>query len=128
MKIFYTPKLKQLSRTLRKNSTLSEVLLWNKLKGRQICGCQFMRQKPIGNYIMDFYCSKLKLAIEIDGISHDSKFKEDKERQKDLEKLGISVIRFNDLNLKKDIDSVLRTIEYWINKNGRKIQPPNPLY
>ena len=53
MKIYYNPKLKQLSRNLRNNSTLAEVLLWDKLKKRQVYGYQFMRQKPIGNYIVD---------------------------------------------------------------------------
>jgi very-short-patch-repair endonuclease len=58
MKIYYDSKLKQLSRDLRINSTLSEVLLWNELKARKMSGFQFMRQKPIGNYIVDFYCGK----------------------------------------------------------------------
>ena len=66
----YNPKLKKLARKLRNKSTKSEVLLWNYLKGRQIKGFDFHRQKPIGNYIVDFYCSELLLAIEIDGESH----------------------------------------------------------
>ncbi len=61
MKIYYDPKLKTLSRKLRNNSTLSEVLLWNMLKSKKMKGCQFVRQKPIDNYIVDFYCSKLKV-------------------------------------------------------------------
>jgi len=82
MKIYYNPKLKALSRKLRNNSTLSEVLLWNQLKSRKMRGYQFMRQKPIGNYIVDFYCSKLKLVIEIDGESHSERSKEDQIRQR----------------------------------------------
>nr|CBX29982.1 Uncharacterized protein HI0925 [uncultured Desulfobacterium sp.] len=70
MKISYNPKLKALSRKLRKQGVLSEVLLWEQLKGKKMKGFQFMRQKPVGNYIVDFYCSKLKLVIEIDGESH----------------------------------------------------------
>ena len=70
MKIYYNPKLKQLARNLRNNSTLSEVLFWNEVKGKKILGLQFLRQKPIGEFIVDFYCPKLKLAIEIDGESH----------------------------------------------------------
>jgi len=70
MKIYYNPKRKTLSRELRKKSTLSEDLLWKIVKGKKIKGYQFMRQKPIGDYIVDFFCSKLKLVIEIDGISH----------------------------------------------------------
>ncbi len=114
MKIYYNPKLKQLARNLRNNSTLSEVLLWNKLKGRKMLGYQFMRQKPIGNYIVDFYCAKLKLVIEVDGDSHQFKFTEDVERQDWLKDLGITVLRFGDLEVKKDMENVLRNIEYWI--------------
>ena len=57
MKIYYNPKLKALSRELRKRGTLAEVLLWNELKARKIKGYQFMRQKPIGDYIVDFFCN-----------------------------------------------------------------------
>ena len=62
MKIYYKPRLKTFSRELRKKGTLSEVLLWDILKGKKIKGYQFMRQKPIGDYIVDFFCSKLKLV------------------------------------------------------------------
>ncbi len=88
MKILYNPKLKQRARGLRNQGVLSEVLLWNQLKGRGICGYQFMRQKPVGNYIVDFYCSKLKLVIEIDGESHEGRFCYDIERQQLLESMG----------------------------------------
>ena len=66
MKILYNPELKKRARELRKKGVLSEVLLWNQLKYRKMRGYQFMRQKPIGNYIVDFYCNKLKLVIEIE--------------------------------------------------------------
>lgn len=66
----YDPKLKMLVRKLRNNSTLSEVLLWLELKGKQMKGYDFHRQKPIDNYIVDFFCHELMLAIEIGGISH----------------------------------------------------------
>ena len=70
MKIYYNPNLKTRARQLRNKSTLSEVLLWDKIKSRKLLGYQFMRQKPIDNYIVDFFCNKLKLAIELDGFSH----------------------------------------------------------
>jgi very-short-patch-repair endonuclease len=66
----YNPELKYLARELRKNMTLSEVLLWNELKHKQILGCDFDRQRPIGNFIVDFYCKELSLVIEIDGDTH----------------------------------------------------------
>jgi len=70
VKIYYNRYLKNISRKLRSSSTLSEILLWNELKSSKMMGYQFMRQKPIGRYIVDFYCSKLKLVIEIDGETH----------------------------------------------------------
>ena len=119
MRIYYNPKLKQLARNLRKKSTLSEVLFWNEIKGSKINGLQFMRQKPIGNYIVDFYCSKLKLAIEIDGESHGYKKSEKRDKEKDryLSSLGIHVIRYEDFIVKKDIDSVIGHLYQWIENN-----------
>ena len=114
MKIYYNPKLKPLARTLRNNATLSEVLLWNQLKAGKMLGYPFKRQKPIGNYIVDFYCSPLQLVIEIDGESHRFKFPEDAERQQWLEELGIAVLRFDDLQVKQDMENVLFSIEHWI--------------
>jgi len=114
MKIYYNPKLKAKARELRNNSTLAEVLLWNQLKGRQMRGYQFMRQKPIGNYIVDFFCSKLKLVIEIDGDSHIGKEDYDQKRQAHLEALGLSVLRFSDLDVKQNMDGVLQVLEEWM--------------
>jgi very-short-patch-repair endonuclease len=118
MKIYYNPKLKKLSRKLRKESTLSEVLLWQRIKRRQIKEYQFSRQKPIGNYIVDFYCSKLRLAIEIDGRSHEHKTAEDKVRQERIERMGIRFLRFQDRAIKKNIENVVRTLEAWIDENN----------
>ena len=114
MKIHYNSNLKQLSRDLRNNSTLSEVLLWNQLKGRKMKGYQFMRQKPIEKYIVDFYCSKLKLAIEVDGNSHNEKAGEDLKRQNELEKLGITFLRLDDSAVKSQIQQIERVIEDFI--------------
>lgn len=79
-------------------------------------GYDFHRQKPIGNYIVDFFCYKLRLVIEIDGESHKDKYEYDQKRQKYLENLGLSVLRFDDYEVKKDIDNVLRVIRIWIEK------------
>ncbi|MCH7763766.1 MAG: endonuclease domain-containing protein [Candidatus Marinimicrobia bacterium] len=118
MKIYYNPKLKQLARNLRNHSTLSEVLLWVRLKGRQRLGYQFSRQKPIGNYIVDFFCSKLKLVIEIDGESHFENEKSDAERQAFLESIGLTVLRFDNDQVKQYLDGVLTVIDNWIEKNA----------
>jgi len=115
MKIYYNPKLKPLARKLRNNSTLSEILLWNKIKDRKMLGYRFLRQKPIGEFIVDFFCNKLKLVIEVDGESHrEDNYEADMLRQKWLESLGLTVLRFDDLEVKKDMENVLMSLEGWI--------------
>ena len=114
MRVHYNPKLKELARTFRNNSTLSEVLLWNYLKGKQMRGYDFHRQKPINNYIVDFFCPRLRLIIEIDGQSHAFKGKEDEKRANHLESSGFCILRFDDLDVKKNMEGVLVAIEKWI--------------
>lgn len=116
MKIYYNPKLKQLARNLRNNSTLSEVLFWNEVKGKQILGYQFLRQKPIGEFIVDFYCPKLKLAIEIDGESHGyaEAIQQDEKKDKYLSEISIYLIRYDDGDIKSDISAVLNHLIDWI--------------
>jgi len=84
-----------------------------------------MRQKPMGDYIVDFFCGKLSLVIEIDGESHDGGYRYDAERQEFLESMGLSVLRFNDADVKKDITNVLMAIEGWI-ENKLKQPPSSP--
>jgi very-short-patch-repair endonuclease len=110
----YSPKLKALARQLRNNSTLAEVLLWNELKRGHMKGYDFHRQKPIDNYIVDFFCPKLMLAVEIDGDSHLGRVAEDSIRQQSLEQLGIRFLRFDDFEVKANMRGVLKTITEWI--------------
>ncbi|MEM7185880.1 MAG: endonuclease domain-containing protein [Bacteroidota bacterium] len=105
MIIPYDPKLKKLARELRKHSTLSEVLLWQKIKKRSF-GVQFHRQVPLLSYIVDFYCHELMLAIEIDGISHEHKYEYDVNRQGRLEEYGVRFLRFSDREVKQNMFSV----------------------
>ena len=116
MRIYYEPRLKQLARNLRNQSTLSEILLWNELKGRRIKGYQFMRQKPIGKFIADFFCSELKLVLEIDGASHANPIRQLKDEKKDgyLNSLGITVLRYDDDDVKTDISGVIDHLVDWI--------------
>ena len=107
----YNPKLKTLARDLRNNSTLSEILLWKKLKGKQMMGYDFHRQKPLDNYIVDYFCNELMLAIEIDGRSHHHKMLNDKKRQDKLEALGVRFLRFSDYEVKRNLDDVVRVVE-----------------
>ena len=88
-------------------------------------GFDFHRQKPIDNFIVDFFCYDLMLAIEIDGSSHDHKIGYDKARQKKLESLGIRFLRFDDLDVKQKIESVLEEIKKWIEDNHTPLIPPS---
>ncbi len=121
----YNKNLKDFSRKLRNNSTLSEVLLWKHLRAGQMKAYKFNRQKPLLNYIVDFYCKPLNLVIEIDGESHNHKYNEDKERQTNLEEQGLHFLRFDDKEVKQDMPNVLRTIEIWIEEY--ESNPPSPL-
>jgi very-short-patch-repair endonuclease len=69
--ISYNPILKERAKQLRENMTFSEVILWNEIKNGQLMGYDFDRQRPIGNYIVDFYCKDLQLALEVDGVTHE---------------------------------------------------------
>ncbi|GAA4773763.1 MULTISPECIES: endonuclease domain-containing protein [Flavobacterium] len=89
----YAPHLREYARQLRNNSTLSEVLLWQKIKQKGF-DYQFHRQVPMLNYIVDFYCHELMLAIEINGDSHLYKYEYDTLRQGELEKQGVQFLFF----------------------------------
>ena len=96
---------------------MSEVLLWNKLKKGQMLGFDFTRQKIISDYIVDFYCPILNLVIEIDGESHDFKGGYDEERDEFLKSLGLEILHFKDIDVKKSLDNVTIQIESWIKTN-----------
>ena len=88
----YNPKLKEYARKLRNDSTFTEIMVWNYLKGKQMRGYDFDRQRPIDNYIVDFYCKDLQLAIEIDGESHYGNPERDKKKDTRLNELGVTVL------------------------------------
>jgi len=119
----YNKNLKQHSRRLRENMTDAEKLLWAKIRVKQIKGYQFYRQKPIGDYIVDFYCPKTKLVIEVDGSQHLSgeMTENDRIRDKYLNSLGLRVLRFNNIEVLANIEGVLESII----ENMEKI-PLNP--
>jgi very-short-patch-repair endonuclease len=112
----YNKNLRDFSRYLRKNSTLSEILLWNELKNEKMFGYQFNRQKPIHRYIVDFYCKKLNLVIEIDGCSHgfEEVYLNDIKREEILKSIGLKFLRFDDMEVKLNRNNVLRVIEDYI--------------
>lgn len=112
----YNPKLKELARQLRNNSTQSEIQLWKRLKGKQRLGYDFHRQKPIDNFILDFFCHELMLGIELDGVSHmfDEIQERDRLKTERMNQLGITILRFHDDEVFNDIDEVIRRIDGWI--------------
>ncbi len=124
-KIYYNPKLKELARKLRNNSTKAEIKLWNYLKRKQLKGYDFHRQKPVGNYIIDFFCNKLMLAIETDGYTHsfEETFERDKLKAERLNEFGITVLRFTDEDVMNNIEGVLISIEDFIRENEKKHTP-----
>ena len=107
----YNSKLKHLARANRHAGNLSEALLWCELKQKKL-GVSFTRQKPIGNYIADFYCDEKKLVIEIDGWTHDYKYEYDIKRDDYMKSLGIHVLRISDIDVKRDLSNVLTWIKY----------------
>jgi very-short-patch-repair endonuclease len=111
----YRSDLKEMTKTLRKNSTLSEIILWKEIQKRQL-GVQFHRQVPILNFIVDFYCHELKLAIEINGDSHEWKVSYDKMRIEKLNEVDVEVLIFDDLDVKQNIKWVVN--EIWRRVNG----------
>lgn len=129
----YDPWLKEIARKLRNTMTVAEIMLWQRLKGKQMRGYDFHRQKPIDHYVVDFFCPRLKLVLEIDGISHEGKLEQDEKRQKDLEEYDLTFLRFDDLEVKRNLDGVVAAIEEWIIDHerranaGRNIMPLRPL-
>lgn len=129
MKIKYNAELKDLARTLRNNSTKAEIKLWSYLKGKQLSGCDFHRQKPIDNFIADFFCSTLMLAIELDGYTHgfEEVFERDKKKEHRLNELGITVLRYRDEDVMNNIEGVLEDIKVCIRKMVNKHTPRSPI-
>lgn len=131
MKIYYNPKLKALARELRNNATAAEKRLWKYLRGKHMRGYDFHRQKPIDNYIVDFFCYHLQLVIEVDGRTHgfSEVYERDIKKEDKLNELGLHVMRFSDEEVLSDITTVLRNIELYIEKfeqtPGQKLSNEN---
>src|SRR3972149_6519995 len=108
----YNENLKQHAHQLRGNMTDAEKRLWGKMRVRQIGGYWFYRHKPVGDYIVDLYCPKAKLVIEVDGGQHLSGeiAENDKARDEYLRSLGLKVLRFANTDVLKNIDGVVERI------------------
>jgi len=117
------PILFELARKLRDNQTDAEVFLWNQLGNIRNSKVRFKRQHPILYFIADFYCHKAKLIIEVDGGYHDipEQYQYDKEREHELEDLGLKLIRFTNEQVMYNIENTLKEIEDVIRE-----RTPNP--
>lgn len=114
------PSVISFARKLRREQTSAESLLWTQLRNRQIEGCKFVRQEPIGPYFADFVCRDRKLVIEIDGATHSS----DVERRHDglrtafLRDAGYHVIRFENDDIYNALDGVVQSIAKALRNTG----------
>jgi very-short-patch-repair endonuclease len=108
----YKAQLKHKARQLRKNMTDSERVLWSRLRGKQLFGVQFLRQKPIGDYIVDFYAPRAKLVVEVDGSQHmeAEQAEKDEERNTYLAAVGLKVLRFTSREVIVETDAVVEVI------------------
>jgi very-short-patch-repair endonuclease len=108
----YNKYLKTKARELRANLTLGEKKLWSRLRGSQLLGVQFYRQKPIGDYIVDFYAPKAKLVVEVDGSQHLTGDHVESDQQRDLylSGMGLKVLRFNSREVLANTDEAVEVI------------------
>ncbi len=112
MSLYNHPTLKSRRRLLRRNFTDAERLLWSKLRHRQLMGVKFFRQYSVGQYILDFYAPTQRLAIEVDGGQHGeiARANHDRQRTEYLQQLRITVIRFQNIEVLKNIDGVIEQV------------------
>ncbi|MEO1620161.1 MAG: endonuclease domain-containing protein [Cyanobacteria bacterium J06632_3] len=115
----YNPKLTARARELRNHMTAEEKILWQRLRQKRMLGYDFDRQKPMDQFIVDFYCKALALAIEVDGSVHDGPAAQlrDQERQARLEELGVRFLRFSNDVVNQDINGVCLAISDWIKQH-----------
>ncbi len=121
MALPYNPKLKERAKELRQAGNVSEVLFWNQVKNKQFKGFDFDRQKIVGNYIVDFYCSNCNVVVEIDGSSHNEKQEYDVQRDAFLESLSLTVIHIPVEDIMKNMNGVM---EMLLNHPALKGTPP----
>ena len=111
-RVFNKTAERERRRLLRKNSPEAELVIWSRLKAKQLLGHKFRRQYSVGAYVIDFYCPGLKLAIEIDGDSHFQEDARDKDeyRQAFIEAFGIRFVRFTNQEVFENLEGVLARI------------------
>jgi very-short-patch-repair endonuclease len=107
------PETVKKAKELRKNMTKAEKVFWDRVRNRKFCGLKFRRQHPVEYYIADFYCPEKKLVIEIDGKIHDQiEIKErDKNRDAEIKKYDLKILRFKNEEILNNPSGVLNTIK-----------------
>jgi very-short-patch-repair endonuclease len=120
-RVYNRASQKDRRRELRRNMTRAEVLLWVRLKNKQLLGQRVLRQYGVGPYIVDFYIPKLKLAIEADGATHVTEEEQeyDRNRQEEIQSLGIHFLRFTNPDVYADMNGVLEAIQEKVKELGR---------
>jgi very-short-patch-repair endonuclease len=113
------------ARTLRKEPTPSEALLWKALRDRQLDGRKFRRQQPIGPFIVDFFCPERQLVVEVDGSVHEMQYEADQERQQLIEQAGYRVLRLASDLVERDLPATLAQIRAALRAEAPS--PPSPL-
>jgi very-short-patch-repair endonuclease len=127
----YNPPLRVRARQLRNNLIDAEQRLWSRLRGRQNLGVQFYRQRPIGNYIVDFDAPTIRLVIAVDGGQHfePAQKRYDKQRSENLAKVGLRMLRFDDRQVFLELDAVMeeiyRAVDEHQTSNESKLKNPS---
>ena len=123
------PALLKRARALRRETTDAERLLWSLLRNRQFLGLKFRRQHPLRGYILDFYCHEAQLGVELDGGQHaePEQAAHDTQRTRDLEELGIRVVRFWNHDVLKEPEAVLEAIMEVVEIGPHSSPHPKPL-
>ena len=118
------------ARQLRHDATFPERLLWSRLRNHQLAGLKFRRQYPVGPFVVDFFCHETRLAVEVDGVSHEGRAREDAERTAHLNREGIRVLRVSNDDVLREMDAVLDAILLACGRDietGEKRPHPGPL-
>ena len=115
------PETFKAAKSLRKNMTFHEKLLWERLNLKQINGVRFRRQHPIDFFIADFYCHEARLVVELDGEVHNNQREYDDGRSAEMERYFIKVLRFKNSDIEENIENVVKSIE---NKVSARIKSP----
>ncbi|MFH1159440.1 MAG: endonuclease domain-containing protein [bacterium] len=113
------------AKELRENMTSAEKVLWSKINSGKMQGFRFKPQHPIDRFIVDFYCHKARLVIEIDGEVHnqEDQIERDQGRSAELEEYGLTVLRFSNQDILENIEDVLKTIHQSLSSSRREVSP-----